>query len=369
MSVNAYYYFQSIYGNSNEPIICIDENLDIVFATPVSYSVFGIERNALNINCMLLRKHLSSVKTAFSKGECCSINCENVYDSSAMKCIFIPQTYCDTKYAVLIFTKIAAQEIDNLRKFELKRTIEVIKSSVVYSTSLIVSHMQLIKQDGCRDKSVNIVLQNVLILRKLYRNLSLMASSNLKSEFSQVIDINAYLKYITQIISTQIGHAKIEFEFSLCNELLVTEMEPKIFEILICNFVSSCLKNSIGKTKLTIHSALRGNENHVIFSNSAVNPKYLDKFMHSQQDILNSPENLFDLNISIIRKILADHSGKIFATENGKGGISVGFTLPSVDKRISDLHSPKQHESGSDEFFSNISIEMSEFIDVDNINL
>ena len=30
MSGNTYYFFQSIYGNSDEPIICIDENLNTI---------------------------------------------------------------------------------------------------------------------------------------------------------------------------------------------------------------------------------------------------------------------------------------------------------------------------------------------------
>ena len=369
MSVNAYYYFQSIYGDSNEPIICINENLDIVFATSESYNIFGMDKSALNLNCIISRKHLKTVKSIFESRRCNSVKCENLYDGSAMKCILFPVVYDSSDYAVLLFTKIAAQELDNLRKYELKRTIEVIKSSVVNSTSLIVSHMHIIKQDGYRDDSFNTVLQNVLLLRKLYRNLCFMASTNIKSDFAQVIDINAYLKYICQIIERQIGQNKIDFEFVLCNELLITQMEPKIFEILICNLVSISLKNSIGKTKLNIQSALRGNEEVVIFSNFAVNPNYLNDLLYSQTDILNSHDNLFDLNIAIIRKIITDHNGKIFAAESGKGGVSIGITLPFADKRISDLHSPELYESDCDGLFSNISIEMAEFIDINNINL
>lgn len=371
MNGSVYYYFQSIYGNSNEPIICIDENLNIIFATSAAYDVFGLKKSPiLHLNCVFMRKYLKPLKNAFDKGECFTINFESVNDSSHKKCILMPVFHDKEKYAVLIFTDISSEEIDNLRKYELKRGIAVIESSIINSTSIIVSHMRLIQENRPNEKSINIILQNVMIIRRLFRNLNLLAAPNLKSKFSQVIDINEYLRYIVNIIASQIGNDKIDFNLALCSELLIAEIEPKIFEILICNLVSNSVKNSFGKTKITVQSVLRDQQILVVFSDNGIGCRQIDKLFSSPNRYFDNGTSEFSgIGVSIIRKIVTDHGGQIFATENRGGGVSVGFTLPKADKRKSVLHSPMEFEPDNDEIFSTINVEIAEFIDVDNFSL
>ena len=245
MNGNTYYFFQSIYGNAYEPVICIDENLSIIYASSAAYDIFGLEQSPiLHLNCVFMRKYLKSIKAAFDKGECFSLRFESVNDNSTKRCTMMPYFYDGEKYGVMLFTDIASEEIDNLRKFELKRGISVIESSVISSTSLIVSHMRLIKDKFPTDKSVNIILQNILNIRRMFRHLNILASPSVKGKYSQVIDINEYLRYLTGVIVKQIGAHRLSFCLELCSGLMLAEIEPRIFEILICNLVSNSVKNA-----------------------------------------------------------------------------------------------------------------------------
>ena len=75
------------------------------------------------------------------------------------------------------------------------------------------------------------------------------------------------------------------------------------------------------------------------------------------------------VGVSIIKKIVTDHDGQVFATENPGGGVSVGFTLPKADNRIPALRSVQELETESGDVFSTVNIEIAELLDIDNINL
>lgn len=371
MNSRVYYHFQSIYGNSDEPIICTDENLGIVFATSAAYEIFGLaESPALHLNCVFMRKYLKALKAAFDKGECRSLNFESVNDGTDKKCIVMPCFFENEKYAVLVFYDISAQKLDNLRKYELKNAISASESAVVNSTSVIVSHMRLIKESRGHENSVNTVLQNVMIIRRLFRNLSLLAMPTVKNSLSHVIDVNEYLKYLTEVIIRQIGNSRLEFSLSLCQELSITEIEPKIFEILICNLVASSVKNAYGKAKISVQTALHENHVLIVFTDNGAGSKTLDRLFtsHSGSRVTDSAD-LAGPSASVIRKIVSDYGGRLFATENRDGGISVGFTLPKADKRRSAFHSPLTLEHDSREIFSTVNTELAEFIDPDKISI
>ena len=371
MSGNTYYFFQSIYGNSDEPIICIDENLNIIYATPAAYNVFGIKQSPiLHLNCVFMRKYLKTVKAAFDKGECFSLSFESVNDNSSKKCTMMPYFYDGEKYAVMLFTDIASEEIDNLKKFELKRGISVMESSIISSTSLIVSHMRLIKDKFPTDRSVNIILQNILNIRRMFRHLNILASPSVKGKYSQVIDINEYLRYLTGVIVNQIGANKLSFSLELCSGLMLAEIEPRIFEILICNLVSNSVKNAHGKSNIIIQTAVHDKFNLIVLSDNGIGCKHIMQMFSSNGKQPENKSNEYPgIGVSIIRKIVTDHNGQVFATENPGGGVSVGFTLPKANNRRPALRSVHELDTESGDVFSTVNIEIAELLDIDNINL
>ncbi|MBP3481211.1 MAG: ATP-binding protein [Clostridia bacterium] len=371
MNGNTYYFFQSIYGNAYEPVICIDENLSIIYASSAAYDIFGLEQSPiLHLNCVFMRKYLKSIKAAFDKGECFSLRFESVNDNSTKRCTMMPYFYDGEKYGVMLFTDIASEEIDNLRKFELKRGISVIESSVISSTSLIVSHMRLIKDKFPTDKSVNIILQNILNIRRMFRHLNILASPSVKGKYSQVIDINEYLRYLTGVIVKQIGAHRLSFCLELCSGLMLAEIEPRIFEILICNLVSNSVKNAHGKSNITVQTAVHDKFNLVVFSDNGIGCKNIMQTFSSHKKPLGNKYGEYPgVGVSIIKKIVTDHDGQVFATENPGGGVSVGFTLPKADNRIPALRSVQELKTESGDVFSTVNIEIAELLDIDNINL
>ena len=368
MSSNVYYYFHSIYGNSDEPVICIDENLNIIFATSAAYDVFGLKKSPiLHLNCVFMRKYLKYIKAAYDKGEFSTLNFESVNDDTYKKCLIIPSYFENEKYAVLLFANIASEQIDNLRKFELKRAMSAAESTIASSTSIILSHAQLMKEKCDNEKSLNIIFKNVLNIRRIFSNLSILTSSNSKNKISKVIDINEYLKYITGVIASQIGEDKVIFILDLCHALLTAEIEPRIFEILICNLVSNSVKFAVGKSKITIQTASHDHFNLVVVSDNGIGCKDIDKLYEIPDDASGRiPRNFHGVGISVIRKIVTDHGGQIYAIENRGGGVSVGFTLPKVTNRKPILHSPAELED-NDENFSTTRVELAEFLDVNNL--
>ena len=306
MNGNTYYFFQSIYGNAYEPVICIDENLSIIYASSAAYDIFGLEQSPiLHLNCVFMRKYLKSIKAAFDKGECFSLRFESVNDNSTKRCTMMPYFYDGEKYGVMLFTDIASEEIDNLRKFELKRGISVIESSVISSTSLIVSHMRLIKDKFPTDKSVNIILQNILNIRRMFRHLNILASPSVKGKYSQVIDINEYLRYLTGVIVKQIGANRLSFCLELCSGLMLAEIEPRIFEILICNLVSNSVKNAHGKSNITVQTAVHDKFNLVVFSDNGIGCKNIMQTFSSHKKPLGNKYGEYPgVGVSIIKKKL-----------------------------------------------------------------
>ena len=371
MDTKVYYYFHSIYGNATEPVICVDENLNIVYATIPAYDIFGLKKSPiLHLNCVFMRKYLKPIKTAFEKGECFSLKFESINDNSSKKCIIMPHFYDGDKYAILLFTDISSEEIDNLTKSELKRGISIIENTIVASTSLIVSHMRNIKEKFPDNDSINLILKNILIIRRMFRNLGMLATSDLKSKSPQIIEINEYLKYITQIISSQIGNEKVEFNLLLTKDTMLAEIEPKIFEILICNLVSNSVRNTFGKSKITFQTAQHDQNNLIVISDNGIGGRQFEQMFSATDKNRNRRFNEFtDIGVSIIKKIITDHNGQILASEGRGGGMSLGIMLPKADSRhITEFRSPGELEI-SEDIFTTINIEISDLLDINNLSL
>lgn len=371
MDTKTYYYFHSMYASSSEPVICVDENLNIVYATTQAYDIFGLKKSPiLHLNCVFMRKYLKPIKTAFEKGECFSLKFESINDNSSKKCILMPHFYDGDRYAVLLFTDISSDEIDNLTKRELKRGIYIIEKTIVTSTSLIVSHMRNIKEKFPDNDSINLILKNILIIRRMFRNLGMLATSDLKSKTPKIIEINEYLKYITQIISSQIGSEKVEFNLLLTNNIMLSEIEPKIFEILICNLVSNSVRNTFGKSKITFQTAQHDRNNLIVISDNGIGVKNFEQVFNATDKKRNRHFDEFtDIGVSIIKKIVTDHNGQILASEGRSGGMSLGIMLPKADVRhITEFHSPIELEN-SEDIFSTINIEISDLLNINNLSL
>lgn len=170
----------------------------------------------------------------------------------------------------------------------------------------------------------------------MFRHLNILASPSVKGKYSQVIDINEYLRYLTGVIVKKIGAHRLSFCLELCSGLMLAEIEPRIFEILICNLVSNSVKNAHGKSNITVQTAVHDKFNLVVFSDNGIGCKNIMQTFSSHKKPLGNKYGEYPgVGVSIIKKIVTDHDGQVFATENPGGGVSVGFTLPKADNRIS----------------------------------
>ena len=369
MSNLVYRYFEGMYENCKEPIICADTDLNIVYATAAALSIFGIKKNKImHLNCVFMHKYLDALRKGISSGRGFSMDFIGPDGNSRNKFVSVPITIENVQYAVLIFTELSLEKIDNLRKYDIKCVLDSIDHSFASITTDTVSKLELIHHGKKVEDSAGMIIKNILLLRRMYNNLQAVATDTMLTNFPQTIDINKYISHITKVITRQIKSIDIKFNLQFDTEPPYVNMDVNVFEILMCNLISNAIKFSYGKSNITIQTKTLCECSRVVISDKGIGNIMAEQLFKTPEHTYDySSHEILGTGTSVVRRIISDHGGTLHCCSLPGGGISVGFTLPKPDKYILSLKEDKTRDDAPISLCDNIVVGMAELISVSDI--
>lgn len=356
-------FFGDEYENLNEPAICIDGKLNIVYATGAAEKVFGLQ-NAKHIGCVFGEKYFTKLKNAVETEKSISFPFYSAADDSHKKCLLCPVRHGSDKCAVLLFSELSSEAIDDLCRFEFKNAVDRMEEKAESLTVGILRHLRLIRDGGEREDSLNEILKAVLNYRRMTRNVAALSGTRSRDR-KCIIDINEYIKYILVTATEITGSDKIECDTHLGRAPLYVRIDPFDFEVLICNILSNAVGNSVRKARISVSADSRENGHTVLFTDAGIGMKNAEKLF--DRPIEYRRGEFTGTGVAVIRRIVSENGGEVFARSNLCGGATIGFTLPAAETGDpSELRSPSETEHNS---MQNILIGLSDVIDAEKIKL
>ncbi len=365
MAEKAYKHFETIYGNTAEPVIVVDSSLDIVFMTASVQLIFGIEASAANIGCVINHKYFRTLHTAISEHRYETLTFK-AFTGQFMRCEIIPHKYGSDSFVAVIFTHTDEKLVENLQKHELVTAIKTAGKSIADSSVDIVSALRVLGKKAESYELSEMALRNMLSIRRNMNVLNMLAAVSVKSKHKHVIELNSHISYLTELAAKKLKKNTVEFTLDLCSDILLAEIKPDIFEILFFNIISNSLAASLAPAKICIQTSSQNQRSLVLISDRGRGFPNIDRMFK------DSPSGIAEntgLGVPIIRRIVTEHGGSIFAGENKTGGVSLGFSLPRAENRGTIFKSPAELGAERSDFFSTVNMELAKFLAAEILNI
>ena len=333
-----YYHFYSLYKNSNDTLVCVDDHLRTIYVSNSFMSNYDldIDSDAL-LNCFVPSKYFVAIQNGIDDQQSFSFDFVSIVDNCPKKCFVLPAELYDQKYATLLFIDIDKDSYGNVKNNELKNLIIEADQKVRNYTSAIIANARNRNRRLYEELESNKTLINTLKIRHELENLAMISSSRISYEELYLIDINKYVIRTKQLVDSLLGENKIRFSFDLCNEFIVTELCYDVFDMLLANSISVAIKNKKRNPELLVRTRSRPSGCLIILSDSVTDADAIEYLLS------NGEQGTPNINgIAVIKKIVNSYKGNLIAKSNKSGGYSLGFSLPPMPERIECYRQPKQ---------------------------
>lgn len=327
MFKDPYFYYKQIYNQSDELIICVDEQLTPVYITAAFKERFGYNpnTNAL-INCFIPSSLFGEISTAICNGVSESIDYVSIRDDQPKRCIIIPSTVSGKNYAALLIIEASSLSFDSRHNAKMKSYIAKAEKNVEILTSQLISDISFRNKDDSEfDLYSDSSFISILKIRKVFEELFMISNHDLRAKKSYPININYYIERCVRIIK-KVLKDKVDISLDLTKKILATEISYEVFDVLVGTIIELFSRNSRERLKFYIKTIDVGYRNIVVFSDS---PESSEALISELKD----PENFQDNNLTVISSILEKQGGKLAITNNKTGGYSIAFSLPFADER------------------------------------
>lgn len=359
MDRNPYFYFKELYKNSNELIVCTDENLKIIYLTNAFMFKYNFDTDAeVTLNCIIPTRFFGFIANAIKEGRCVSADYICIHSNEPKKCVVIPIELNGERYATILIIESTKLSFDSKQNSQLKYEILKLDAAVREYASAIMSDISMQTKDSEANIFNNRIFLNSMRIRRETENLAVLARTDLRVQKSYIINLNDYVKRTIKIMTELLGQNRIEFLLSLHNSILIAEISYDVLDILTSNIVYLCIKNTKGKARVFVNTIKSIDQNIVVFADS---PENCSKAV----TYLADPDNTDNKDLTTICKIIKENSGRLAAVPNEKGGYSIAFSLPKVINRPDIIREDTQHTALKDITLSKLAIGLSAVMDTD----
>lgn len=200
----------------------------------------------------------------------------------------------------------------------------------------IISLLDVIKRktdDPDNKKIIDVIYNNAMYLRELVFNLLRLAKLNTPTFKIEKIDVNIY-----DLVDEVIIQNKITFENKMINSEnntekdIVIQADKLLLKEVINNITSNAIKFTGKNGKITYESKINDDSVLISVRDSGIGMAS-DQIEHVFEEFYKADQSRHDmkssgLGLTICKRIVEIHGGKIWAENNPDKGLKISFTLP-----------------------------------------
>lgn len=351
MRNNYRHYFEQIYDECDEAVICIDKGMRVIYTTEQARCVFAdLGAIGSHISCMLPMRYCNHIRDILDDPHCISFDFRSISGGRLFKCTVTPVFLSDGNYFALNFCESAEQ-----LRF-IGHAAKAVESELVDSTVDIISSLR----DICHDRSVeqHSITKRVLRLRKMYHSFSAVVTDEDGNERlpTAALDLNKYIERFITVASRYIDRRRACFRFDTCSNDAVSDISYEELDIVCCNAVAQLLRRHSGYTQITLATGRTDLGCMIVISDNDSDLRSMHECDMSHHD-----DNEFgaeQISYALMCRLIERYSGKLCFFESLEGGMTVVITLPPSAAEVELLCQPE--ECDTDSIFSIFSIMLSD---------
>ncbi len=348
MNNSAYNHFKTIFENSKEFIICVDENLSVVYATQRVKAIFAKDGAPL--------LHLSSI---FTNSQCNQVSFalwDDVHSTSFDSICFtenaprhfvvFPMTFEDDQYLAIYISNTTLNAIDKLQKQDLEAMVDLSIMALVDCTVPIAKLAEKLSEEDYK-----IVMNNLGRLRKVFKNIELAATNHTHPTTLRVIELYDYMSGLLEKMKKRLGEDRFSYTMSPRIHMCLSLTRLGVLDLITVNMITEMFIRGDGKAH--VHVMVTGDvgKNFIIISDSDSGLDYTADELIEQSD--NESVEIVDGRIiaarTVAAKVARDNDCKAFFTTTYGGGVTHGLMLKRAKPRRTTLYEDAYESALQDE--------------------
>lgn len=327
MHNKGYSFFESLYNDSADSVICIDKELNIVFATNSVYSIFGTDHKSFShISYVLPMRYCYLLQDTVKESKTSAFISRNVVDGNEYKFTVIPYPVDDEPYFLISLSLVSAKSNPKQEEF-IDLTLKIAEKELAQCTSSIVSAC-----DEIDNNKRTRIISSIRRIRKLFDSFYTVMSKSSTDKEAGVIDLNRYFMFFIETVYRFIGYEKADIHLIPSSQSTCVRITQQALDIICCNAIAATVKNTL-KSKATISIAVSRTQDGclILFSDNEPGSHAADS------------ENSL-LSFALMEKLTRDYDGSFFVSDDSRLGTTIAISFPQ--STVTDvLYSPEEFDT------------------------
>ncbi len=331
MRNSAHNYFEELFRESNEFVICIDDKLNIVFASKRVQSVIFRGASFSHLCNILPLSTCNFVENAMrDKPHSISFDFVSIGENLPRSCVVIPTVFESIYYYILHISNTNANALDKLQRQDLEAMVDVSAKTLAQCTVPIMELAATLEDD-----KKSLITANIRSIRKLFSDIEILATEHTSQKRPKVIDLHSYMKAVLEKIQVRLGKNSFEYTLLPPANMHLSLINTDVLDIMVVTIITEII--ILNRKKAHIFATLwcDDTKNFIVISNSHHGLGYkpnelLDQSADDRQEITN--EKIATLR-SIVAKVARDNGAKAFFTTTIGDGVTHGIMLKRSKSR------------------------------------
>ena len=330
MSDRAYFYFKDLYSQSTEYIICIDENLKVIYMSDAFRHRFELSPNDNSLlNCFISKRYAVAIQKATCESKSISFDYIHPSDKELRHCMVIPHTVYSIKYSTLIISELSKTSYNAKRLEQIGLQIDNAEDTVHDKIALINSLTGYLKEHPERITEISNKIINASVnIRREFDNIAIVSRGKPSNHKVSPCNVTQFIEFFAKLTVSMIGFNRIRFDLDFSDIAILTMTSYEILDYLFSSIVCHLLSGTKGLMTIHVASYYSEAENILIFSN------YEDS-INGIDEIIKSNAQVVDEDIPIVSRLIEHNGGRVIAILNNTRGKAVALAFERCkDRRL-----------------------------------
>lgn len=346
---------ETLINNMHDPVIGLDENLNVVFANKEAVNISGLSnaefvgKSALEIAVHndLVRTLIHDIVDGEQKNgqkktpiKIYSANKESYFEKETLRILITPTGDVNSK---LVGHVVLLRNVTNYKELDFAKTNFIATVSHEFKTPISSMKMSLELLENnqvgkLNDEQKNLVesikddANRLLKITGELLNMTQVESGNIQLAISY-IDPKDILLYAINAVKTQAEQKQIEFEINCPEDVPFVKADIEKTTWVLVNLMSNAIRYSYENS--TVYLTVSTIGNHVSFSvkdmGQGIAPEYIEKIFERYFRVPGTKKDGTGLGLAISKEFIEAQGGQITVSSEYGAGSDFTFTLNKSD--------------------------------------
>ena len=359
MSDRAYFYFKDLYAQTSEYIICVNENLKVIYISDAFRQKF--ESTSVDdtlLNCFISKRYAVIIQKATQLSKSISFDYIHPSDKEIRHCTVIPHTIYNAKYSTLIISELSRISYNDRALHQLKLQINNAEDNVHEKISLINSFAGYIKEHPEKiNEFSNKIINLAVNVRREFDDIAIVSRGKPSNFKLALCNVDEYLELFAHLTVHILGPKRIRFDLDFSDVPVLANTSYEILDYLFSTVVCHLISDTKGMVEITVSTYNTDDENIIILT---THQQSFDELA----ELIKSNTQIIDSEIPVVSRLLENNGGRLITILNRNNNKTVAFALEKYKARRLIFREQDKLQDTIDERINSLTMRYASEIDV-----